>query len=107
MAAIKTRQLTKGEDFDFKHLGRGAFITADRLTGIGWLSERAVQAVQDLFVEVRVLDRAGDAHERDAADEERRPTAPAPRPSLSGLSGRLVVDRGVCDAADARADGAA
>ncbi|WP_328743896.1 hypothetical protein OHT57_01035 [Streptomyces sp. NBC_00285] len=64
VAAIKSRQLAKGEDFDFKHLGRGAFISADRMTGIGWLSERAMQQVQDLFVEVRVLDRAGDTHER-------------------------------------------
>ncbi|WP_328743827.1 hypothetical protein OHT57_00650 [Streptomyces sp. NBC_00285] len=64
VAAIKSRQLAKGDDFDFKHLGRGAFISADRMTGIGWLSERAMQEVQDLFVEVRVLDRAGDTHER-------------------------------------------
>ncbi len=64
VAAIETRQLAKGEHFDFRHLGRGAFISADRLTGIGWLSERAMQEVQDLFVEVRVLDRAGDTHER-------------------------------------------
>ncbi|WP_020123904.1 hypothetical protein [Streptomyces canus] len=64
VAAIKNRQLAKGEHFDFKHLGRGAFISAGHPTGIGWLSERAMQEVQDLHVKVTVLDRAGDTHER-------------------------------------------
>jgi hypothetical protein len=63
-AAIETRQLVKGQDFDFTYLGRGAVTSASRSTPLGWLSDRAMQEVQDIFTEVRVLDRAGDSHER-------------------------------------------
>ena len=82
VAAIATRRLVKGTDFDFKHVGRGAVISASRRIGLGWLSQKAMREVQDLYVWVTVLDRAGDTHERvlplmkNVDRELRHPTLP-------------------------------
>ncbi|MGW2525354.1 hypothetical protein ACWC09_52245 [Streptomyces sp. NPDC001617] len=64
VAAIAARRLVKGADFDFTHVGRGAVTSASRRTGLGWFSEKAMREVEDLYVQVTVLDRAGDTHER-------------------------------------------
>ncbi|WP_405987164.1 hypothetical protein [Streptomyces sp. NBC_00872] len=64
IASMETRGLVHREDFELNFIGQGRPIPAQGNLFLGWLTEKAMREVENVFVKVHVVDRVGDTHER-------------------------------------------
>ncbi|MEV4613870.1 hypothetical protein AB0K43_14915 [Kitasatospora sp. NPDC049258] len=80
-AELEAQGLAHGEDFFLPAIGPGWPMAGQSRLLLGWFTERAMTVVEEMSVNVRVVDRVGDLHERIvrcmyAAD--RAPRTPTP-----------------------------
>jgi hypothetical protein len=64
VAVLTALRLLEHKDFAFRLIGVGAAYVPQVHYGVAWFTPKAMDVVADVFVRIRVSDRAGDVHER-------------------------------------------